>query len=550
MPSGAPAAREGEVNLGCTILASVRRSAILLATILLTAFVATAAAYAHASLGATEPKDGAVIETAPSLYSLTFSEPVSPLSLNLVRPDGSSITLDHFVLKDRTVEIEAPTQLSRGTHVISWRVVSEDGHPIGGSVLFSIGQPSAQAPMVEEAVDWMVRGGLWLSKIALYIGLFIGVGGAFALGILMPGVVAGRRVVVTTLMIGALGATLSVGFQGLDALGAQASRIVEPIVWSTGFGTSYGRTVTAALIAFALAVISMVSRGIIAKSFAVLALLGGGLALSLSGHASAASPQWLMRPMVLLHAAAIAVWVGALAPLGLALKRHEPAASQALHGFSRVIPWIVAMLVVAGVVLAVVQVERPGALVYTTYGQVFVVKLVLLLGLFTLASVNRWSLTADTEAGDPSASRRLVRAIAVETLIVILIFGAASAWRFTPPPRALAAAVEMPETVHIHTAKAMADINITPGRTGPVDAEVTVMTGDFGPLDAKEVSLVFSNAAAGIQPIRRPASRQGHGNWRVENLVLPVAGVWQIRVDILISDFEMARLNGEIKLKP
>lgn len=538
------------VNLGCTNLAGIRRFAILLATILLTAFVVTTAASAHASLGATEPKDGAVIETAPSLYSLTFSEPVSPLSLNLVRPDGSSLRLDHFVLKDRTVEIEAPTQLSHGTHVISWRVVSEDGHPIGGSVLFSIGQPSAQAPVVEEAVDWTVRGGLWLSKIGLYIGLFIGVGGAFALGILMPGVLAGRSVVITTLMIGALGASLSVGFQGLDALGAQASRIVEPIIWSTGFGTSYGRTVTAALIAFALAGISLVSRGMIAKSLVIPALLGGSLALSLSGHAGAASPQWLMRPMVLLHAVAIAVWIGALAPLGLALKRREPAASQALHRFSRIIPGIVAALVLAGVVLAVVQVERPGALVGTAYGQLFVVKLILLLGLFTLASVNRWSLTADAEAGDPSASRRLARAIAVETLIVILIFGAASAWRFTPPPRALTAAAAMPENVHIHTAKAMADINITPGRAGPVGVEVMVMTGDFGPLDAKEVSLVFSNAAAGIQPIRRPASRQGDGIWRAENLVLPIAGVWQIRVDILISDFEIARLDGEIKLKP
>jgi copper transport protein len=536
--------------LGCTILAGVRRSAILLATILLTAFVATTVACAHASLGATEPKDGAVIETAPSLYLLTFSEPVSPLSLNLVRPDGSSLRLDHFVLKDRTVEIEAPTQLGRGTHVISWRVVSEDGHPIGGSVLFSVGAPSTQAPVVETAPDWTVRGGLWLSKIALYIGLFIGVGGAFALGVLMPGVLAGRSVVVATLLVGALGASLSVGFQGLDALDAQASRIVEPIIWSTGFGTSYGRTVTAALIALVLAGVSLVSRGVIAKNLAVLALLGGGLALSLSGHASAASPQWLMRPMVLLHATAIAVWVGALAPLGLALKRHEPAASQALHRFSRIIPGIVAALVIAGVVLAVVQVERPGALVDTAYGQVFLVKLILLLGLFTLASVNRWSLTAAAEAGDPSASRRLVRAIAVETLIVILIFAAASAWRFTPPPRALAAAVAMPELLHIHTAKAMADVNITPGRAGPVDAEVTVMTGDFGPLDAKEVSLVFSSAAAGIQPIRRPASSLGNGNWRAENLVLPVAGVWQIRVDILVSDFEIVRLDGEIRLKP
>jgi copper transport protein len=31
---------------------------------------------------------------------------------------------------------------------------------------------------------------------------------------------------------------------------------------------------------------------------------------------------------------------------------------------------------------------------------------------------------------------------------------------------------------------------------------------------------------------------------------MPLAGVWQVRVDVLISDFEMAKLSGEISLKP
>ena len=39
----------------------------------------------------------------------------------------------------------APREWRRGTHVLSWRVISADGHPVGGSVMFSVGAPSTQS---------------------------------------------------------------------------------------------------------------------------------------------------------------------------------------------------------------------------------------------------------------------------------------------------------------------------------------------------------------------------------------------------------------------
>lgn len=528
----------------------LHRLARLVTLVLVAMLMQAGAVWSHASLNATDPPDGGVLETAPQLYSLTFSEPVSPLSLRLVKPGGSSISLDRFVVRSNVVEIEAPGELGRGTHVLSWRVVSEDGHPVGGSVVFSIGEASAQTPMVEEQIAWTVRFWLWASKLAFYVGLFIGIGGVFARCILMPGADAGGRIVAAALALGAVGAIVSLGFQGLDALGAQASRLAEPVVWSTGYGTSYGRTVIAALAAFALAGVAIAMNGFAARAAAVAAWLLAGAALALSGHASAASPQWLMRPVVFLHAVAIAIWIGALAPLGLALRRNLPGATRALRRFSRIIPVTVAVLILAGIVLATVQVQEPAALVSTAYGQVFLMKLALLGGLFLLAAVNRWFLTAPVEAGDPSATRRLVRFIATETLVVLLIFGVAAAWRFTPPPRALAAAAAAPATTHIHTVKAMADLTVNPGRAGTVSVSAMIMRGDFGPFDAKEVTFVFSNPTAGIEPFRRHAEKPGDGTWRAADVELPLPGEWSVRVDVLISDFEMARLEGRIEIRP
>ncbi|PTE08332.1 copper resistance CopC/CopD family protein [Mesorhizobium helmanticense] len=523
--------------------------AIGLATIMLLAVIAAPnQAFAHAALVTADPADGMVLGQSPTQFSLTFSEPVSPLVLTLVRPDGTPLPLTAFRLNDQTVEIDNPRTLGPGTHVLSWRVISADGHPVGGSVLFSIGAPSA-APIVSEAVDWGLRSAIWTGRVLLYIGLFLGVGGAFAIAWLAKGGRSGQRFAIAAMLCGLVAAPLSLGFQGLDALGAPLTHLSQPVVWQTGLGTSFGWTVLIALIALGLGLFSLVGPRADARLFALAGLASVGAALAASGHASAAEPQWLTRPMVFLHGVGIAFWAGALAPLGLAVRRQPAEAGLFLHRFSQAILPVVAVLAATGIALAVIQVQAPAALLGTAYGRLLLVKLALLFFLFTLAATNRWKLTAPAEAGETEVQRRLVRSIGVEMLIVLAIFGVAAGWRFTPPPRALAIAAAQPASIHIHTPKAMADLSITPGHAGPVSASIVVMTGDFGPLDARQVTLVLSKPDSGIEPIKRPATKPGDGTWRVDDLVIPVAGRWTARLDILVSDFEMVKIEAQIDIR-
>ncbi|MER9210580.1 copper resistance CopC/CopD family protein [Mesorhizobium sp. M0663] len=522
---------------------------LLAAIVLLATIVAPNAAFAHAALIKAEPADGAVLAQSPSQMSLTFSEPVSPLVLTLVRPDGTSIPLTSFRLSGQTVEIDNPQALTSGTHVLSWRVISADGHPVGGSVLFSVGAPSA-APAASEAVDRELRTAIWIGKVFLYIGLFFGVGGAFAQAWLAQGGRSGQNMIVAAILCGLAAALLSLGFQGLDALGAPLTRLAQPVIWQTGLGTSFGWTVLIGLMALGLGLLSLVVPPADAKPLALAGLVGVGAALAASGHASAAEPQWLTRPMVFLHATGIAIWSGALTPLGLALKRQPAEAGPLLRRFSQAILPVVVGLAAAGIVLAVIQVKTPSALVHTAYGRLLLLKLVLLVFLFTLAAVNRFKLTVPAEAGKTVVQRRLARSIGIEVLIVVAIFGIAAGWRFTPPPRALAIAAAQPASVHIHTLQAMADLSIVPGHTGPVAASIFIMTGDFGPLDAKQVTLVLSKPDSGVEPIKRPATKLGDGTWRVDDLVIPVAGRWTARLDILVSDFEMVKIEAPIDIRP
>ena len=506
-------------------------------------------ALAHASLIKTDPADGAVVARAPVRFALTFSEPVSPLVLTLVKPDGTAVSLTSFRLSDQTVEIDGPRALKSGTHVLSWRVISADGHPVGGSILFSVGAPS-EPPAVPVAVDWVLRSAIWAGKVFLYIGLFLGVGGAFALSWLSRSTRAGQGFVTATILCGLAAAPFSLGFQGLDALGAPLSHLAQPVVWRTGLGTSFGWTVVIAMIALGLGLLSLAGPRATARPSALAGLAAVGAALAASGHASAAEPQWLTRSMVFLHGTGIAFWAGALMPLGLALRGHAEEAGPFLRRFSRVILPVVTVLAIAGLVLAVIQVRTPAGLIDTAYGRLLLIKLALLVFLFTLAAVNRWKLTASAEAGATEVRRRLARSIGAEMLIVLAVFGVAAGWRFTPPPRALAIAAAQPVSVHIHALKAMADLTITPGHAGPVAVSMIIMTGDFGPLDAKEVTLVLSKPDSTIEPLKRAATKAGDGSWRVDNLAIPIPGRWTARLDILVSDFEMAKIEAPVDIRP
>ena len=506
---------------------------------------------AHASLTGTEPADGSVVDTAPQSFSLSFSEPVSPLTLKLLRPDGSASVLTGFALHDQTVKIVAPDKLDDGTHVLTWRVVSSDGHPVGGSVIFSIGVASAAPSELVETSDLKVSTAVWLAKLILFITLFIGIGGAFAVYWFWPAQRPARRFMQAILSAGFVVTALSLGLQGLDALGVGFTDFFDLSVWETAYNTSYGQTVILLLLAIIVAFIALsISGKKAAKLLSLIAVIAGAGAPALSGHASAAEPQWLTRPAVFFHALTITLWVGALIPLGTALYRNNSNTNDGLRRLSSFIPYALLVLIIAGVTLAVIQVQQPLALLETAYGQLLLAKLAVLFVLFLLAAYNRWKLTEPVMKNDSTASKKLARAIIVETLLVLVIFGIASGWRFTPPPRSIAIAAAQPATVHIHTDKAMADVAVTPGRTGSVVVSAVLMDGDFAALEAQEVTFVFANPDAGIEPFRRKAVKTENGNWEATDVLLPLAGTWRIRLDILINDFELARIEENIQIRP
>ncbi|MCK9553024.1 copper resistance protein CopC, partial [Aquamicrobium sp.] len=292
---------------------SLHRLAVCVLACALSLLGATAAS-AHAVLLSSTPAENAVVETGPEAFVLSFNEPVSLLTATLIAPDGEQIDVSDGARNGAELSIMLPPDLSQGTHVVSWRVVSMDGHPVGGASVFSIGMITGAANG-QAASDPAVSALLWASKAALYAALFFGIGIA-VFSIIATASSPATKAGTTFVVAGLVAAPLSLGLQGVDALGLGLTEIVSVRVWSTGFATSYGWTAVVCVVALVLAALSLhIRHRPLSAGLAIAAWIAAPLALVLSGHASAAHPLWLTRPAVFLHIAGIIFWVGALLPL-------------------------------------------------------------------------------------------------------------------------------------------------------------------------------------------------------------------------------------------
>ncbi|MEO6959696.1 MAG: CopD family protein, partial [Burkholderiaceae bacterium] len=451
------------------------------------------AASAHASLLGTYPVDQSELEKAPSHAELEFNEPVSPLAFTLISPDGKKERLDRVQQHDTRLSIELPSSSEDGSFGLSWRVISTDGHPVSGTITFSVGAPGG-AGVAGPSENYGRMAAIWLARVALYAGLFLGIGGALFRAFLTGADRAAGSWTYCVSCLGLLALPFAAALQGLDVLDAPFAAWRQFATWQAAFSTTYGATVVLAAVALCATMVSLRVAGGQARIFALLSLVLLGLALASSGHASAAAPQWLARPAVWLHVVAVAAWIGSLAPLLYMLRQPDRAAAQTLRRFSSLIVWVVVVIVAAGVVLTLLQFDRPQSLWQTAYGQVFLVKMAFLAGLLGVAVYNRYRLTSGVLQGDARSIVTMRRFIRIELALGLCILAAVAVWRFTPPPRALAeAASAKPVFVHVHNAAAMVEITVIPPRARePASMQLALMSNNLTPLVPKEVTVYFS----------------------------------------------------------
>lgn len=451
----------------------------LSALVVAAALALPAAAWAHAALLHTSPLPSTVVNRAPPVVLLSYSEAVEPRfaivsvtdaagKQQIAGPPRRSAT------DPRTLVVPLH-QLARGWYLVYWRVISVDGHPVRNAFTFGVGPnpgplPQFPVPSISEtaATPSLVaaRSIVFLSVMAA-IGLFI-----LRIGTARPVV---RRVAGTRLR------AVSIAFFVAAIVGLVATPIyvemataqfalrsafsfgsVFPLVRDSAFGRGLlDLELCFALFTVAAGLSLWVDRAerpqrsiaeLLATAGALIAATATLFIPGLSGHAAQTSPRGLSVALDGLHLLAGSIWVGGLIGL-LVLWRSLPVARR-VSGLAVCVPRFsntafvsVLALVGSGIGASLIHMPTLSSMWQTSYGQTLLVKIGLLCTALLLAAVNllrtkpRLAATGgrpELGAGTAVLLRRLVSG---ETLLVTAAVVAAAVLSSLPPPaKALATA--------------------------------------------------------------------------------------------------------------
>lgn len=544
-------------------------------------------AAAHASLESTSPGAGQVLAAPPGQVELTFSEPVE-VSLGAVRVYDSNAERveEGEVRHDGGDSVVQPLgDLANGSYVVTWRVVSADGHPIHGAFTFQVGDVAtgdtdalARRLLAADGGSEAVGVVFAVVRFLVFASLVLLVGAAaFCLlawpeGLGLPGV---RRLLWWAWGV-AVGATVvSVGAQGAY-VGALALRdVVDLDVVSSVFDTRYGRVALGRVVLLVVAGVALVAaarqrapdegtdgRGkdgvepsVVAR--VALGVLGVALLLSLglSGHAATGDLVPVALVADLVHVGAVGLWLGGLlVVLAVALPRAQPdELRRVVPRFSSIAFAAVAALVVTGVFQSWRQVGGLDALTQTTYGHLLLAKLALFVVMVGFGYLGRrWvqrgyrGESVDVGADDAEVVAGYRRSIRVETALGIAILAVTALLVNAQPARS---ALSQPYSAELVADDLLIDVTIDPAKAGPTDIHVYTLTATGAVAQVEELALELSLPERDLGPLEVPLERAGPGHFSAYDVEVPLPGDWTIEVRALVDDFTEATARDTVRIR-
>lgn len=528
-----------------------------------------APASAHATVVATNPAHGSELQELPAHIVVTFDEPVqlfdatgggAVIDAEGVRVDAGPATLD---AARTTLTIPLRADLPVGVYIASWRVVSADSHPVGGSIQFGFRTPAlAVSAPLEEGPDPSLTLAVGVTKGLLYASLVPAFGLVPAALVLGLGREARRRVARWSrrgILAAAVASVLQLGAQWAWQL-PPTGPVDVPGTLAAFAGSTYAVHIGVRLVLLAAAFV-IVGRLAAApatrwSAVAVIALgLGTVVSVVLNGHGGAG--PWVYALLTIVHASAAVAWLGGLALLGATLLRGTVGADlvRRLPRWSGYAAACVLALSATGMLQAVDQVGYLPALTTTTYGIVLLAKLALAGSALVLGALGAlWIRRRRTAGGtEPSGTSgrgfgTRVRLEAGLVVAVVLVSGLLSS---VPPARdawapvATAAQQIGPYEVTLEanparTGRQSLRVTVTPPRANfdqPEDLQVTLRTAD-GTVRSLPVEL----------PYRLPLTvRPGKGTgstWVSEAVEVLSTGRWVATVTVVVEPLE--QYTGEL----
>ncbi len=546
-----------------------------------------APALAHAELVGTDPADGSRLQAAPSQVTVSFSENVSldPGFLKVVDSKGEQVSngpVNHPGGQGSKVSVALRSGLPDGSYLVSYRIVSTDSHPIGGSFSFVVGNGPLVAGtgvVTGGTTDRLVGDVFTVARWIAFAGIVL-IGGLAFVVLCWP---AGRtdrrarRLVWFGWGATAAGAVLGLLLEGPYAAGTGLADAVDLSLLRTTLGSTYGRMLCARLVL--LGVLAVLAVRLLrevdeqpektrARDEDLAAICGLGVLATYGGvgHAAAGSQPTLALLSDTTHLAAASVWVGGLVMLTACLlpSRRADELAEALPRFSRLALGAVAVLAATGTYQAWREVWPVPALWSTGYGLLLLAKIVGFIVLVGLGNLSRLAVRrrylapvahalSIEDAGTIERSEqdrlmgRLRVSVGLEVAIAATVLALTAVLVSTAPARA---SYVKPVDATVQLASGgTAKVALSPAKTGDNTVDVYVYDGKGAPRDARQVSMTATLPAEQIGPLPVALTRAGAGHYRTAAVSLPRPGTWELVLRVQVSEFDrdVAQVDARVR---
>lgn len=240
----------------------------------------------------------------------------------------------------------------------------------------------------------------WIIKISLYLSTAFVIGGAFSY-FLLGHYAEIKKGMVNYITIGAALGFMSSTLGFLFLVGSFANTgLLGMFDWNyinILINTATGHAHLLRMISFALLLALLIFKlkmhrteiSLFEKCIWPIPVLLIAYSFSQLGHVTNLST--FAQLLLTIHVLLMSVWMGSLYPLwktshiisGLPLK-------QSMHLFGQIAAFIVGILIACGITIALLLFKDFDVLIATPYGQGFIIKLVLVIGILLLAAFNKW----------------------------------------------------------------------------------------------------------------------------------------------------------------
>lgn len=517
--------------------------------LLLLAFIGSvllsSTAFAHAVLTESAPGPGSRLNEAPAEIKLRFQEAVesSLWTLRVLDADGKQAASDKQAALSadrRTLSLALP-QLQDGIYTVTYKVVSADGHPVGGSYVFSVGAVSPGAAdqfrsaLPQEAVSSSEQPLAAAIRTLYFFSLMSLAGWLFWQGD------AAWRWQLYTLFAAALAAHGV--WQLTHAADDWSAKTLVAFLTGSAGGMVWSVTLVLGLIGPLLWRLPIP---------AVHRLWAGSLLAvnGFSGHAAAHGAYGAAALFMVFHLIAGAVWVGGLLYLVRLWRRTNAAALELLPRFSRAALASIAALVLSGSLCALLLLPHPQYVVYGAWGRWLLLKI----GVVLLVMVTAGWIRKRMRQGSARRIGPLLAADFTLMLLIVIISGIFTGFSPLPANRpllweetsgALQAAVDItpntPGRNHVHVSVTL------PAPLGPPKrVELSLRNLDQSDLYPIDIPLTpLTPAVPGQAGIDQQAQRF---EYMTEGEFLPFPGRWQTELRVTDRNDDETVLRKDMRV--